>query len=101
MLRFWTCLAAVGSTAAPALAITIRDDRPDSQYLALAGDAKYKSVGRITWPGFLASGVVISPKWVLTAAHVVDSADSHTFFVNGVNYNEVQHFAHPSWTANV
>ena len=107
MRRFcWTCLTAgaavavCASTGAPALAITIRDDRTDIQYQNLAADPKYRTVGSMTWPGFACSAVVISPKWVLSAAHCVDTAATRTFFLNGSTYTEAQHFAHSSWNGN-
>ncbi len=56
----------------------IRDDRADALYTTLASDAAYAAVGKIsisrTGGNFLGSGTLISPTWVLTAAHVVDTA---------------------------
>lgn len=79
---------------------TIRHDKADSLYTGLA--ASYPSVGKITWPGFLASGTLISPTWVLTAAHVVDdavAASSYTFDLTasgGGTYTGTSKMYHPS-----
>ena len=48
-----------------------RDDVADSEFLALAASALYESVGKFTYSvgssSYIASGVLISPEWVLTA----------------------------------
>jgi hypothetical protein len=95
------CICLAHSTAP---AIVIRDDRSDSQYRSLA--ASYPSVGQFigstsTGGGYYASGTLISPNWVLTAAHVVDSASTLTFKVGGASYTADRWLAHPSWTGNL
>ena len=109
--------------ALPALAGTIRHDREDAQYLDLASE--YPSVGQIVgrgmWEGppgvsrkysFFASGTLIAPDWVLTAAHVVadhpvgwplaGEVESIRFFIEGQDgrqrpYVAEQWIAHPSF----
>ena len=86
----------------------IRDDRSDSDYLALGSQSKY-SVGGATFQfgAGIASGTLISPRWVLTAGHVVDSTTTsqHRFKV-GLNlstatiYTASTYFPHPSWNRN-
>jgi len=122
-MHFWklaitTCGIVSAFLIAPAFAGTVRADyADDSLYTALGNDPKYQSVGSILWPqsnGTLsnaASGVLISPKWVLTAGHVVDTFTTDnttrtfniggTQYFNGTNYTAVQHFAQPAWNGNV
>lgn len=85
----------------PTIAGTIRDDRPDSSYLNLAG--LYPSVGQFlfqrnsasgTWLG---SGTLVAPNWVLTAGHVVDDAASMEFNIGGSTYNATNWFAYDKW----
>jgi hypothetical protein len=88
---------------AAAQAGTIRDDRADSLYLALG--ANYPSVGFFSGStssySYSASGVLIAPNWVVTAAHVVDQARSLTFAINGTSYAAAQWTPYPNWTGNL
>ena len=84
-------------------ASTIRHDRLDSSYTALG--ALFPATGRVTWPGFIASGNFIGNfggfGWVLTAGHVVDDGTppgQFDFFVNSTNYDGAEIFLAPSYT---
>ncbi|MDQ3440442.1 MAG: trypsin-like serine protease [Planctomycetota bacterium] len=81
-----TVLASLASTAP---AGTIRHDRDDADYRALAAQPQFASVGRVVG---LASFILIAPDWALTAAHVVDlnldgvadpTASNRTYTVGG------------------
>ena len=93
-------------TASHARAGSIRDDREDQDYAELLRDDRYASVGSITWLLGLArgSGTLISPRWVLTAGHVVDSAGARTFRAggtasnNGTAFGGAQNIPHESWS---
>ena len=102
-------LAAAGAavvTTTHARAGAIRDDRDDGDYLTLGRDGRYAAVGSITWLLGLArgSGTLISPRWVLTAGHVVDSAGARTFRAGGTASNTgsafsgAQNIPHESWS---
>jgi hypothetical protein len=92
IVALFSCFAQGGTT---------RSDVGDSQYLALATLPEYQSVGRIdgTNPssGFIASGTLIAPDWVLTAAHVVDDAKSMTFSIDGSRYSASSWTPYPTW----
>ena len=67
---------------------TIRDDVADSFYTSLAQQSVYDSVGFLTWSvgsiGYMASGTLIAPDWVLTAGHVVGGTDDYGAGVSGM-----------------
>ena len=58
----------------------IRNDVNESVYTSLAAQSVYDSVGFLTWSegtsGYIASGTLISPEWVLTAGHVVGGTNN-------------------------
>jgi hypothetical protein len=73
----------------PASALVISDTAgmpSDSAYLSLGNSSAYSSVGQIYGTDssgvFAASGVLIAPGWVLTAAHVTSGATSLKFFLD-------------------
>src|SRR5438874_1232374 len=100
-LRYSIGLISAAILCAPTYGITRRADRADSLYTALGNNTKYQSVGYVIGPGFSASGVLISPKWVLTAAHVVDTTGTRSITLGGSTYNDAEHFAYPTWTGDL
>lgn len=93
---------------------TRRDDVADVNFVNLGADPRYASVGRFLYSvgasGYIASGVLISPQWVLTAAHVVGGNDflgggisnmSFTLFsgANSFVYTAMEWIPHPGWAA--
>ena len=78
---------------------TRRHDVADSEYLNLA--TGFDNVGRVLGPGSNASGVLISDRWVMTAAHVVPNSNNptaHTFVVGGNSYVAKSISVHDGWT---
>lgn len=77
---------------------TIRDDVNPQAYLDLGVSSTFAAVGRVDGATrsshYLASGTLIAPDWVLTAAHVVKGATSLSFTLGGTTYSAT------SWVAN-
>jgi hypothetical protein len=98
-------LMLVGLAGQPALAIVVSDEQNDTLHRALGNSVPFESVGRITGTtgsnGFLASGTLIAPEWVLTAAHVVEDAKSLTFSIGGQVYQVDRKIAYPSWNRDL
>jgi secreted trypsin-like serine protease len=102
--------------ARPAEAIINRHDRTEAQYIALGALPQFAPVGGVfifgTDPntgqnfGLGGTATLITPEWILTAAHVVDR--------NGINFGSSTNFysslgthqlaevvVHPNWTGNI
>ena len=98
-------LLLVGVIVAPAKAIVVREGPDDSLYRTLGSDTPYDSVGRFvgttTKSGFLASGTLVAPEWVLTAAHVVDSAKTLSFTIGGQSYEVDRKIVYPGWNGDL
>ena len=94
-------MMASAALALPGFAATIRDDEPDSAYLALGALADFTPVGTLvnSW-GYTGCGILIAPDWVLTAAHVLTAATSGTFTINGTAYTSSKLVRDPAWNGN-
>jgi hypothetical protein len=79
----------------------IRNDRNPQAYVDLGAQPKYAAVGRldITQPSgkYIGSGTLISPGWVLTAAHCVDKASALSFTLAGTTYVASGWLPYPQW----
>ncbi len=98
-------LLLVGLVAVPARAIVVQDAQNDSLYQTLGSSAPYDSVGRFMGTtnrsGFLASGTLVAPDWVLTAAHVVDGAKTLSFTIGGQTYQVDRKIVYPGWKGDL
>lgn len=92
-----------------------RDDVADSEFLNLAASALYQSVGKFTYSvgsgSYIASGVLISPEWVLTAAHVTAGNNFMGGGISGMNFSldteggvlsfaATEWLTHPGWASS-
>jgi Trypsin/PEP-CTERM motif len=79
---------------------TIRDDVPDSDYVALGNDPAFAAVGTFT-ASLTGCGILLAQDWVLTAAHLIlGNNTSGTFTLNGIAYSSTQIIIDPSWDGN-
>jgi len=84
----------------------IDDGQPDANYQSLAAQSQYDSVGVAKLSGSFvdSSGILITPEWVLTAAHTIPSgnpqpADTWTF---GGEVRGIDHaIRNPSFTGQI
>jgi hypothetical protein len=83
--------------ACPAGALLTRPDRDDAEYLELA--TRYPATVRIDAPD--AGGVLVSPRWILTAAHVAaamrDAPKRPRPVIGGRAYEVQAFYLHPDW----
>lgn len=92
--------------AASIFAGTIRKDVEDKEYISYGKDFECviiilgNDIEDIEKP-CLGSGVVISPNWVITAAHVVDSMTNHQIIINEQKYFIKKIVKHPDFNPNV
>jgi hypothetical protein len=96
MTRFTRPLCAFAASTLVAFAagaIVGRHDRADADYLALA--ARAPAVARVSPDG---AGVLVAPRWVLTAAHVAQEASVFSSVeIAGERLAVTGRALHPSW----
>lgn len=84
---------------------TIRDDRSDADYLALAALSQFEPVGKlnlISNGNLVCSGTLIAPRFVISPAHCVDQLTDPTtlgFEAGGITYPVAEIILHPDWPA--
>lgn len=92
---------AVGLISWNASASVIRDDVDRSAYRELGNRNFLDPVGQIITDFALGSGTLIEENWVLTAAHVVDTASTARFRLGNKSYRAEHIFIRRGWTGSV
>lgn len=94
--------------AAPALGVSVQYGSGGDPYAFmpwhedLANRGVHRSVGMVNVNGsFNGSGTLIGRRWVLTAAHVVDTAASLSFTLNGKTVQSDRWFTPRGWNNNL
>lgn len=106
----WIAAVAVAAVLSPAASLsagTIRHDTAGSLYTGLADNSAYAPVGKFTWNetagAFLSSATLISPRYILIAAHCIDdsSVTNMVFNLAGTNYTGIARVVHPNFTGTL
>jgi hypothetical protein len=96
-LRSAAAALAAATLALPAGAILTRPDRDDEEYRELA--TRYPSA--VSLGESVGTGVVIAPRWILTAAHVIGAlpGDRASLRIGGRAHAVQEIVVHPDWKA--
>ncbi len=81
-----------------------RHDRDEAYHLALAAEPQFQAAGALLFQGFgtFASGTLIAPNWVLTAAHATDLGPESqiSFAIGGNTYSSAEFFTNSNWNGD-
>lgn len=84
---------------------TIRHDVSQQAYTSYGASVSLASVGMLTTlhsgGSRIATGTLIAPDVILTAAHTLQNANSLNFMVGGLYYTASDWLTHPNWTGNL